>query len=590
MTKNIITKAMLSCVAMICFGVQESEAQQESSERELQVVSVEEAGKQDDDTRKTSSNFSGNLRGKVLVKVFMPGEIETTDPLPVKIERKQAPGDGRYAHYVWIEPHSNNIAIVPKGSTYQKITVNFREYKKDNPGLENYSDRTLKNKNGGLQEGKVYRIVLCDPTPVHIITQLKGAYACIDDDGKEKFHADDNGTIELKNLAYGDHKVTIYASDGDERGSINIKDEDRVYKLDARRKTKLEIYTNPAGGRISIVEGETAGKYEPTKKYAYGSYKVIAEIDGNTVEKNITVDANHTKFTIDNTRTYNITPMYQGESVYASVFEDNKKLEDGDDGVVLRGNTYQIIRPIGGTYKYYATYGGGKSPKTKVSVSNTSKSDYQLSIAARNSFVWPWEREYDAAPLAGVLGYVRKQMVTTGEGMKLKENGLWPDGEDKWLHGIQVGFYAQPCFSWGLGLHTGLIYEAYLSSTDPVDGYYDSFQEHNITIPVHALYRLPLGRKCAVKLHGGLGFTYAVYGALSAEGYEDRTDFYGEQGFPKRFNMSIEGGLDFRLGPVQVGIQYSKGLTDHGSYSSEGDYKTTCNKIGINIAWVMGVD
>lgn len=89
---------------------------------------------------------------------------------------------------------------------------------------------------------------------------------------------------------------------------------------------------------------------------------------------------------------------------------------------------------------------------------------------------------------------------------------------------------------------------------------------------------------------GGLGFSYAVYGAYTADEYEDYTDFYGEDAFPKRFNIALEGGLDFRVGPVQIGLLYSKGLSNHSSYSSDGDYKTTYNKIGINVAWVFGAN
>lgn len=188
-----------------------------------------------------------------------------------------------------------------------------------------------------------------------------------------------------------------------------------------------------------------------------------------------------------------------GRSTSATVYENNKPLVESDEnGVVLNGNTYQVTRPIGSSYKYYATNYNGKSPKTTVNVNNNSQSDYQLSIAARNSIVWPWQREYDAAPMGLAMGYVQKQMVTKGEGYKLKENGVWDDGEDKWLHGMQIGIYAQPCFSWGLGMYTGLFYEFYLSSNDNYD--YDSFQEHNLVIPVHALYRLPFSRKCALSI------------------------------------------------------------------------------------------
>lgn len=576
MIRNIFSKAIYLLAVVVCAYAQEAKAQQESSERELQVASFGEADENDDDTRK-ASNFEGKLESTALIKVFMPGEIESTDPSPSKpIEYKETRGGG-YAYYVWVEEHTNGMRIVPKNGSYQSIKIDFKDY-----GLQVYS---LRNKEGGLQAGKVYQLVLRDPAPVYIDTHLQGTYANVDD-GSQKIFADKDGRITLKDLPSGKHVVTVYAGDGSLRGSVNIDDRQKIYTLDARKKAVIYIKTNPAGGQISIINGESEETYNGAKEYAYGSYKVIANINGNRVEKNITVDDTHKTFTIDNTKSYDITPMYDGISARATVYEDSKELVVGEDnGVALYGNTYHVTRPIGTSYKYYASNYKGKSPKTSVYVSNNSPTEYQLSIAARNSIVWPWQREYDAAPVGVSFGYVRKQMVTTGGGAKLKENGIWEDGEGKWLNGMQVGIVAQPCLSWGLGLYTGLFYEAYISENDNYD--YDSFVEHNIAIPVHLLYRLPFGRKCALSVHGGVGFSYAVYGAFKADDYDNLTDFYGEDGYPKRFNMALEGGVDFRVGPIQVGFLYSKGINDHKSYSSFGDFKTKYTKMGFSLAWVI---
>lgn len=580
MIKNVFSRALLICIGLTCFAVHNAMAQQESAAQELQVVSFTEADKSDFDTT-TPSNFAGALKTTALVKVFMPGEIESTDPKSSKdIERKMT--SSGYANYVWVEQHANSIRIVPKGNKFQTKLVKFKEY-----GVPVYS---VKNKKGGLQAGKVYRLVLRDPSPVYIDTHLQGTYATLDDDTRQVF-ADENGRITLRDLSAGDHTANIFASDGSTRGSVQIKesDQDKVYEHDARKKTQINIKTNPEGGFIQIKDGEFTEKYDRNKEYAHKSYLVIANINGNVVEKQISVDDKHTSFVINNTKTYDITPMF-GSAVSATVYENGKALVAGEESdVVLDGYTYHVTRPIGSKYKYYASGSNGKSKKTTVVVGNSMDTEYKLNIAARNSFVWPWQREYDAAPMGVAIGYVQKQMVTKGEGEKVKENGVWNDGEDKWLHGMQVGVFGQPCFSWGLGLYTGLFYEAYLSSNGSGNSdEYENFQEHNIVVPVHALYRLPFGKKCALNVHGGLGLSYVVYGAYKADGYEDNSDFYGEDGSPKRFNMSLEVGLDFRVGPVQVGFLYSKGLTDHGVYSSYGDYKTTYNKIGINVAWVIG--
>ncbi len=578
MSKSIISKALILCLGIIYLGIQTAMAQEESAERKLEVVKFSIADENDDDTRKPSL-FKG-LENTTLIKIFMPGKIKITDPTAKKIEYKATRG-GDFAFYVWIPKGSNTIRITTETGSYQTLFVKFTDY-----GIKPYNP--IRNKKGGLQAGKVYHLVLRDPTPVYIDTHLQGAYATVDNNS-QKILADKDGRITLRDLTSDNHIVYVFANDGSNRGAVKIDDRKKIYTLDARKKTILNINTNPSGGQIFIINGESQEYYDSSKEYAYGSYKVIAHINGNIVEKSITVDDRHKSFTIDNTKTYNITPMYMGQSTSATVYENNKPLVEGEDnGVVLNGSTYQVTRPIGGSYKYYATNHNGKSSKTSINVNNNSQSDYQLSIAARNSIVWPWQREYDAAPMGVAIGYIQKQMTTKGEGEKLKENGVWDDGENKWLHGMQIGIYAQPCFSWGLGMYTGLFYEFYLSSNDNYN--YNSFQEHNLVIPVHALYRLPFSRKCALSIHGGLGFSYAVYGAYTADGYENYTDFYGEDAFPKRFNMALEGGLDFRVGPVQIGLLYSKGISNHSSYSSIGDYKTTYNKIGLNVAWVFGTN
>lgn len=216
--------------------------------------------------------------------------------------------------------------------------------------------------------------------------------------------------------------------------------------------------------------------------------------------------------------------------------------------------------------------------------------EQEFKISARNSFVWPWQREYDACPLGFSMGYVTKQWVSKGEGERFKEN-VWGD-ENKKLHGLQAGLHFQPCFSWGLGLYTGLFYEYYVSWSDEMkeNGYMDKFQEHCAYMPIHAYYRIPFAKKVALSVHGGIGMDCGIHASFSSTEYENSepvTDYYGEEGFPKRFNLSAEIGVGIRVGPVQVKGQYSKGLTDHKFYSDLGDYKTIQNKLSLSVSWVF---
>lgn len=241
-----------------------------------------------------------------------------------------------------------------------------------------------------------------------------------------------------------------------------------------------------------------------------------------------------------------------------------------------------------GTHSFRVSY-NGKSKEKFINV-NKPEQTQVFKLSAKNDVVWPWQREYDIAPVGFSLAYVYKQLVTTGEGQKLKESGVWPDGKGKTLKGMQAGLHFQPCFKFGLGLYTGLFYELYVSTSKKYD--YDMFIEHCAYVPVHLYYRIPFGRKVALSVHGGLGFNYVIHGAFSAkdEDIEDYTDFYEEDGFPKKFNMAMEVGAGLRLGAFQLNFQYGKGLNDHKSYSSQGDFKTIQNKYTFGVSYMFSAE
>ena len=278
-------------------------------------------------------------------------------------------------------------------------------------------------------------------------------------------------------------------------------------------------------------------------------------------------------------------------SSYLEKLEDY--ISDGMNGK-LEGKSqksYTQTLPIGKTYNMMMScYGGSKSRKIKVK--DDMELDQEFKISGRKSFTWPWEREYEAAPMGFSIGYVTKQWVTTGEGEQLKENIVWGGAYSKRLHGMQFGLHFQPCLSWGLGFYTGLFYEFYISSNEEYRdmGQYDNFVEHDMYLPVHAYYRLPFAEKIALSVHGGVGFDCGLMAKFTSTDYPDaepNTDYYGLDYWPKRFNVSGEIGVSLRLGTVQLNFQYSKGLNDHESYSSLGNYKTVQNKISASISWVF---
>lgn len=593
MAKHDFYAKLLVSLLAIVFQVQSISAQSVGTDRKLEVVSFGLADNADNDTRK-DSNFRGKLANTALVKVFMPGEVENVDPEPVQIERKTSTGGGGIATYIWLKTHreSSTLSIMPKNSDIGKIQIDLTKY-----GISKW---TYKNRNGGLQAGKVYRLVLRDPAPVLIDTQLPGAYAVVNGSTK-KYYADSNGRITIDNAPSGERIVTIYAADGTFRETVEIKDETKIYTHDCRRKYILNLKTMPEGARLVIKDGEMEMDYKPNMQLAEKAYEVIAYFPGNpdAVKNMITLHENTTK-TIYNTKTYTVTPMYNGSQAgtSASVFENDNMLRNSDDGVVISGNSYEVTRPIGQTFKYYATYYGQKSKTKSIKVSANMPSDIQLAVETRKDFQWPWEREYNPTPIDISMGYVQKQIVTSGNGEKVKESPAWFGGDSKWLHGFQIGIGVHPCFKFGLGFYSGVYYEMYISSNDEYD--LSSFQEHNIYIPAHALFRIPFGDKVALWVHGGLGFNIGIAAAYKADDSdynEDITDYYGESVFntenfdiygPKRLNMTAEIGLNIRIKGLAIGATYSKGITDNECYQDAGDgYKTKMNKLAFNIAYTF---
>ena len=212
---------------------------------------------------------------------------------------------------------------------------------------------------------------------------------------------------------------------------------------------------------------------------------------------------------------------------------------------------------------------------------------------------------HEDTPIGITLGYVSKDW-RTDLGDRIYHENLWGQ-EDKRLHGIQFGVQYQPCLPIGAGIHTGLFYECYISVSQAVrDAGYDDFTEHNLYLPLHFMWRLPLTRRASVSLFGGIGFNWAITGTYNEHyreyvigGYDlfsgiafgryiDGTRVrerqqYGTGDWPRRFNIQWEMGCNLRYKHFQLGFTYSIGYTDHEFYRN---HKTRQDKIAINFAYV----
>ena len=211
--------------------------------------------------------------------------------------------------------------------------------------------------------------------------------------------------------------------------------------------------------------------------------------------------------------------------------------------------------------------------------------------------------DHEDAPLTVTIGYVNKYWRTDFKDYVYKEN-LWGE-ENKRMHGIQIGATFQPCTIYGLGLHSGLFYEAYFSESNAVKEYgHDNFTEHNLYLPLHLMLRLPLGREASLQFFAGLGMNWAFLGEYRDkedrwyEYYEDEDgdihveehwpvseyQQYGSGSWPRRMNFSTEFGANLRIHHIQVGLTFSRGMTDHTFYSG---HRTSQNKFGLNVSYAF---
>lgn len=419
------------------------------------------------------------------------------------------------------------------------------------------------------------------------------------DDKDSAIVSDAKPQAKFMNVSHGEHELKYYANNELIKSVIVVVDNvaNSFNNHDLRTYKTIDIISQPEGAAIYI-DNEHVGT-APLHNYSItvGPHTFVAQLNQKEKEeKNVNIGANISNVTLypRETQAFSVNITLDHTPYTADLYVNGDQVNKFFEKAQINqhydtyASTYNFDLPVGNSYSFKATVGDNASKVQTVKVKKGMK-DVSLIMKRHhtNEIIWPWEREYDVDIMGFQIGYVRKQLVTQGEGEKYSENGVWDDGEGKWLHGIQAGLHFQPAFKFGLGLYTGLFYEYYFSSSKEYD--YSKFEEHCVYLPVHAMYRLRIAQSCALLIHGGIGLNYAIHGSYKDENsaYEDYTDFYGEDAFPKRFNMAAEISAGLRISRVMLSFTWAKGITDHKSYSSLGAFKTKQNKMSVGLSYVF---
>ena len=439
-----------------------------------------------------------------------------------------------------------------------------------------------------LEPKHVYDVVLKNnkTMSINVLTKPEGLHVRLVDTGEEAVTP-----ATFTGVGLGKHTIRISEDNVQKLEEDIVVTEDNVkFEYDLRKRKKVTFKSDPSHA-VLFLDDKKIGETPMTIELPYDNYNIMAQLGADETDSRAFTVNDQSEEVINlepiKKKTFSVYAMYQGRQVAADLYVDGKMEDKGQ-------LSYTLTKPLGKTYKMTMNYADGSKTR-KIKVTKNMNNNQEFTISARNTFVWPWQREYNVAPVGISAGYVQKQMITEGEGVKMKNNGVWPDeGINKWLPGVQAGVHFQPAFSFGLGLYTGLFYEFYWSNRDK-EYAYSKYQEHDLYVPLHAYFRLPFSENIALSIHGGIGMNSILHSAYSSseDEYEElniEQMYEGQPGAPKRFNVAAEIGLGFRVGPVQVNAQYSKGLNDHKSFESEGNFKTRQNSFNVSLSYMFGTD
>lgn len=200
---------------------------------------------------------------------------------------------------------------------------------------------------------------------------------------------------------------------------------------------------------------------------------------------------------------------------------------------------------------------------------------------------WPWDIDFYSRVMGFSMGYVQKKVdFYYTDDSKETTDLAWNYKPNDFTNGLRLGLHFQPCFSWGLGLYTGLFFEYYYShtpssnkvTTDTEDGLladaYTSFSEKAISVPLHLYFRVPFSEDFALSLHGGINADY-LFGAI----YKDKdgywmtyTPSYGTEFRYDHFNLEYAIGAGIQYEWALIEAIWFNGITKNEKFSTPNNY------------------
>lgn len=376
---------------------------------------------------------------------------------------------------------------------------------------------------------------------------------------------------QAERITYGKHHAIYEYKGRRETREIEVSESNIAFGDDVEFRNKYPVHfkSNEKNAYL-IIDDENIGKMPLDVDVFEGAHTLKAYSDrGLSKEESITVGPNTKEHEIE---------LYQTKYIDFYSNYDNSRVSgatvyiNGDK----RGETPYQEKLEYGKYKIRMTY-SGKDKSGSLVVDDNTANDFSLNIPPHKNRWNPFDIEFREREYGLSVAYVSKWWSGKYDGQSYRMN-CW--GDDAAMSGIQIGVPVQPIFGYGLGLSTGLFYEIYFSSYSYSDR---SYEEMDLYIPVHLIFRLPIANEFSIFVNGGIGMDFGLSAKLKEDGYEDYKLSFGEEDMQNMFNLSGEFGGGVQYKAFQLSANYSMGLLDHGSFA-DGFDKITQNKLAISLS------
>lgn len=390
-------------------------------------------------------------------------------------------------------------------------------------------------------------------------------------------------TVRKDNATLGTHKIKAQSPSGYEiEKEIEVSKANTSFPLDLRRFHKVHFSSNEKG--VTLYEnGKMLTPLPATIEVAEGPHAYTISKPGYPNQAhNVNVSADCSmqldivKRMMIEFRARQNNRDVSGAQVHLSGL--GRRAAEFQNEYI--GNTPMSYELPYGEYDVWMMYGGRqKSGTLKV---NDNKKDpiYRLDIPAKvHSRFNPFGIDYHKRTAGFTMAWVQKWYSWREGGNSMSGNYF---GQEKHMHGFQVGVPIQPYFGYGLGLNTGLYFEGYFCSDSGMD-----LTELCLYMPVDLMIRIPLGEEFSVFLNGGIGIDWSMGITLKEEGYEDYDVDYSGEGAPRHFNFSAEvgGGLQYKA--LQVSAQYQIGLTNNPLMTPYEEVSVKMRKLAIQFSFMF---